>query len=291
MAIHEPYSPGFSKDQGLVKQLQEFQKNPRSLVFVALAENYRKRGLLQQADEILNEGLVVHPDLSSALLLKAKIAFDQKKYASALDQLERLLQKNQDNVRAHKFKAEIFLRLGQRRAAMRALESVLRLFPQDLEAVKSLEELENLESDVKVDVRKISTVSSDSLRTSGKVEEFHVCNLHGPGARIETETLISEASAPMDEEDAVGQMPAIATRTIAELYLRQGLKKRAVAVLRRMLEEDPGHVWARESLQELEINGIVPQKTGPVRSPRERLEAKARVLETMLMHFQSLRQS
>jgi hypothetical protein len=49
----EPYKPGLVRNRGLIEQLKEFQRNPRSLVFVSLAESYRAEGLPHQALDIL----------------------------------------------------------------------------------------------------------------------------------------------------------------------------------------------------------------------------------------------
>ncbi|MGZ3706566.1 MAG: hypothetical protein ACXWP1_12550, partial [Bdellovibrionota bacterium] len=63
MMEREPYRPGLVRNQNLVQQLKELQKNPRSLVFVTLADNYRAEGLPHQALDILDEGMLFHPGL------------------------------------------------------------------------------------------------------------------------------------------------------------------------------------------------------------------------------------
>ncbi|MGZ3657364.1 MAG: hypothetical protein ACXVCS_17545, partial [Bdellovibrionota bacterium] len=49
------------------------------------------------------------------------------------------------------------------------------------------------------------------------------------------------------------------------------------------LQEDPGHVWARETLQDLGSDGIVPLAQKSAVDPRRAaLAARARMLEQML---------
>jgi Tetratricopeptide repeat len=97
------------------------------------------------------------------------------------------------------------------------------------------------------------------------------------------EEVSAEVFAEAELEDANEPDPTFATRTIAELYLRQGLTAKARRVLRKILQEDPSHEWARETLQDLGSDGIVPlAQKPPSDSRRAALAARARLLERML---------
>jgi tetratricopeptide (TPR) repeat protein len=307
MAEIESYKPGLAKNRGLVEQLKEFQKNPRSLVFVSLAESYRAEGLFNQALEILEEGLAHHPGLASALVCRARCLSETRRFGEALAQLKTVLASNPQNIKAHRLQAEIYVRLGQRKAAIRALTQVVSLYPQDLESVRALEELENLESRQFIPVSRIQAASTDAppKQVLGRIEDFQVSGMDeslasigaGPQSPVENfvepappasvrETVSSsviDSSAEAMEEEAE---PTFATRTIAELYLRQGLKPKAIKVLRKMLKLDASNQWARETLQDLESDGIVLASPGPVRPsaapPRLRREKRARALELLL---------
>jgi tetratricopeptide (TPR) repeat protein len=288
------YRPGLGRNLSLVQQLKEFQRNPRSLVFVSLAEAYRAEGLSAQALEILEEGLVFHPGLASAILVRARCLFDLRRYAEALEVVKAAIQQNPENLRAHKLQAEIYVRLGQRKAAIRALAKVVLLYPQDLEAVRALEELENIESKQNIPVGKISRASVDLPPAMGKIEEFQVGSFVDSLAEISRVPEIAPpvtihiAQNPADIDD--GQEPTFATRTIAELYLRQGLKTKASKVLRKILAEDQGNAWARETLQVLESDGIVlPTSSGPKPKQTNALSIRASALERMLARVRLLK--
>jgi tetratricopeptide (TPR) repeat protein len=287
----EKYRPGLAKNQVLVKQLRDFQENPRSLIFVSLAETYRLEGLPQQSLDILEEGLVFHPSLASALVCRARCLFDLRRYSEALTTLTRVLVDNPQNIKALKVQSEIFLRLGQRKSAMRALTKVIQAFPQDLESVRALEELENLETNQFVPVRHIFQASTDAPPEKlGKIEDFHVENLKTSFTAIEAPK--SEGSAKATEiayEEVEDSEPTFATRTIAELYLRQGLKHKALAVLRKILKNDSGNVWARETLQNLESDGIVLPENKSRMKGKEAFGKKAKALEHMLVRVQLLK--
>lgn len=293
MVDREPYRPGLGQNQPLVQQLKELQKNPRSLVFVTLAESYRSENLPHQALDILEEGLAFHPGLASALIVKARCLFDLRRFGEASAVCREILQANPANIKAQKLQADIFVRLGQRKAAIRALTRVVTLFPQDREAVKALEELENLETGSFVPPERISRASVDSLPAPlGRIDDFQVGSFRETLAAIPAEEPAApEVLAPVEppapvqdlEPDDGAPEPTFATRTIAELYLRQGLQRKARKVLRKILQDDPTHAWARETLQDLGSDGIVPLAQKPsIDSRRTALAAKARLLERML---------
>jgi tetratricopeptide (TPR) repeat protein len=302
MAEIEPYQPGLVRNRGLLEQLKEFQKNPRSLVFVALADSYRKEGLAHQALEILEEGLTIHPGLASAVLAKARCLFELRRYAEALAETQSAVRSNPQNLKAFKLQAEIYARLGQRKAAIRALTHVVNLYPQDVEAVRALEELENLEHKTKVPPQLISRASVDTA-PAGRIEDFSVGSISHSLAAIGAISVVEEASAlaeepeesfPVQRQEASPENypeeveadlePTFATRTIAELYLRQGLKPKAIKVLRKILRDDPANSWARETLQDLESDGIVlPAKPQPQPQRRSQpLQKRAKALEVLL---------
>ncbi len=289
----ENYRPGLAKNQELVKQLKEFQQNPKSLVFVSLAESYRLEGLPNQALQILADGLEHHSNLASALVCKSRCLLELKRYSEALVELQQVLLQNPQNIKALKLQSEIFLRLGQRKSAIRALTKVVLAFPQDVEAVRELEQLENLESKKSIPLEQISRASSDAPPVkSGKIEDFQVESLRTSFAAIEQSTVQekrTEEAPEVDYEEVEDAEPTFATRTIAELYLRQGLKAKAIAVLKKILKNDPTNEWARESLQNLKSDGIVLPEKKILKKDKTAFAKKAKALEHMLVRAQLLK--
>lgn len=283
----ETYRPGLARNLPLVQLLKEFQKNPRSLVFVPLAESYRSEGLTQQALAILEEGLSYHPGLASAILSQARCLLDLRRYADALEVVRQAIAQNPQNIKAYKIQSEIYTRLGQRKAAIRSLTNVVLLYPQDVEAVRALEQLENFETRQNVPTMQIQRASVDKApaASTGKIEEFQVGSF--------TESLAEIARQPeptvfASVEEDEGE-PAFATRTIAELYLRQGLKSKAAKVLRKMAAVDPANQWARETLQVLESDGIVLRTKVPAPKKSDALAKRASALERMLARVRLLK--
>jgi len=309
MATPIPYRPGLEKNRELVDLLKEFQKNPNSLVFLPLAEAYREEGLIAQALEILEEGLVYHPELPGALLIRAKCFVRERRYADALGTVRFVLKKNADNIKALKLGAEVCLLLGQRAPAMRYLERVVTLFPQDQESARALEELENIEAKKKIPIQEIIRASSDFVAHSpGRIEDFQVSEMEESLKHLNSESQLDEfqeveIGALTDQQEFASRTsmatpeyePTFATRTVAELYLRQGLKAKAIRVIKKMLREDAANSWAIETLQDLESDGIVPtsklvvEKSPLAPSVREKKSPKVATLERLLAKVRFLR--
>ncbi|MEM7646011.1 MAG: hypothetical protein AAF203_03795, partial [Pseudomonadota bacterium] len=87
-------------------KIEEYQlmlmKNPRSLVFAALAEAYRKMGLLDEALEVTRKGLQHNPKYVSGLVAHAMVLFELKNYRGAMEALQKAKSYNPQNILAIK---------------------------------------------------------------------------------------------------------------------------------------------------------------------------------------------
>ena len=251
----EPYRPGLGNDHTLVAQLKEFENNPKSLVFAALSECYRAKGLVRQALEICEEGLEENPGFSAGLIVKARCFFDLKRYADSLKIVSRLLKENSENIRAEKLRGDIFLHLGQERQAITSLKRVLELFPGDRETARKLSAIRKPMEQV-VEEAPLWNISSNDA-PPGDVQDFQVKSLGTEWDEFDARSEQEPIDITEEKQEDFNDEPVFATKTVAELYLRQGLKKKAEAVLRAMLQKKPGDDWAERTLaQMLNTNGI-----------------------------------
>ncbi len=307
----EPYKIGLSSNSTLISMLTEYQEDPRSRIFAKLADEYRKQGLVVQAMEIIDEGLEYHPGFSSALLVLAKCHFDKRRYADCLRILEKLLRDNAQNFRAERLRADVYMRLGQRSIAMASLSRVVEMVPNDLEAAKSLEELENLGSPADKYPTPNAPASTDRAPalgwqegSVGEVAEFEVSDLgdlwtetiresnavaKAKVKSLESGDFLDVATEEPEEEVAPALAdPEFATRTVAELYLRQGLKEKAKQVLEIILKREPNNEWAREQLASQFDSGDSVSNSPEV---RQKNLVRAQVLERLLRNVRNYRQS
>jgi tetratricopeptide (TPR) repeat protein len=236
-----------------------------SLIFIKQAEELRENGDVRSALRALEAGLRENPTLTSAKFVRAKCHADLRRFADALHELDEILQSTPDHLKARKLKVEIYLLLNQHNAALRDLTSLVDRYPQDVEAARALEKLEDFIYGKMAGAERVTRASSDR-RLSGFQEARAVAMRH------ETEEFEEE--------------PAIATRTIAELYLRQGLQAKAIKVLQKILQENSADIWAMTTLDKLENESRLPSESNSATTPDTVKARKIRVLERMLERVQ-----
>lgn len=97
----------------IVRFKQELARDPRSLRFVTLADLLRTQGEWAEAADVLSRGLAVHPELRSALLVKAKLLRDQGKLGRALAILDDLHPRDSGNVVLVEMYCDLLLGAGR----------------------------------------------------------------------------------------------------------------------------------------------------------------------------------
>ncbi len=117
-----------------IEQLeQRLAADPNSRMFVQLAEEYRKAGLLDDAIGVCEEGLKKHPDYPSAQVALGRALLEAESYDRAGEQFEAVLAKIPDNILANKFLGETYHRLGRYEEAIQKYQVAQTLAPEDSE--------------------------------------------------------------------------------------------------------------------------------------------------------------
>ena len=126
-----------------IERLKEkISRDPNSKLFVPLAEEYKKAGMLDEAIEVLTSGLENQPGYLSARVSLGKIFIDRGLLHEAQTEFEKVIGAIPDNLYAHKKLAEIYRDLGEKAKAVREFNMVLKLNPLDEWASSSLSEIE-----------------------------------------------------------------------------------------------------------------------------------------------------
>lgn len=115
---------------------------PNSSLFVPLADEYKKRGDLDEAINVLKKGLERQPSYTSARVALARIYLEKGLRAEAVEELETVLSVSPDNFLALKNLADTYCRLGRKDKAVSRYKEILKLNPEDEEAVDALKRLE-----------------------------------------------------------------------------------------------------------------------------------------------------
>ncbi|MBI1819729.1 MAG: tetratricopeptide repeat protein [Nitrospirae bacterium] len=97
-----PEKPTGTLSPEVEKLSSKLEKDPNSKVFLNLAEEYYKAGMLDEALMILEPGLKIHPAFIGAKVLLGRIYSDQKKKKEAREVFEQVIKINGDNIVANK---------------------------------------------------------------------------------------------------------------------------------------------------------------------------------------------
>jgi len=245
-------------------------KDPNSKLFVPLAEEYKKIGMLDEAIETLSIGLERHPTYMSAHVSLGKIYLDKDMLDEASTEFEKVIHTIPDNLYAHKRLAEIYSTLNMRDKAIEAFKMVLKLNPLDWDAEKSLAALggvtvqpEGAETfKVSIPDEKSSDVTvTESFKeleeTPSGLEEMIEPSVEGNLSE-------TEASVSGEAEESVFVMDEISETLekevleqshvdfgVADSYISQGKYEDALNIYKKLLSTEPGNVHVLQRIEEL----------------------------------------
>jgi tetratricopeptide (TPR) repeat protein len=234
---------------------RRIQKEPSVRLLVELAREYHETGLFEEASRIAARAVREQPSYVSARVQLGRIYFDMGRLEEAREQMEWVLSTAPDNLLARRIVADVCHALGDVQGALDRYRALLAFSPDDAEARRRIEAIEAE-----------SVQPSTDTSTGGPVVPAG-----GPDPAI-------RIPSPRDAGDEAG---VLATPTLAELYLQQGLPARAAEVYREILRGDPGNAEAVARLAEIEGPHAPP---APALSAEEaRRRRKIRALEAWLV--------
>lgn len=172
----------------LIKLLKQYQDDPQSKVFAALADTYRKCGLYDEAIKIYQEGLNKNPDYVAAHVGYARCAYEMENYVLVTEILEKIISHARENIRALELLATSYEKLGNFQKAHDYFTTAYDLVPYDyryleninrlkdvlrLSAPKSQSFTKNISHDERFesDLRNWTLTTTDSIKSSGFKEE------------------------------------------------------------------------------------------------------------------------
>lgn len=201
------------------------ERDPDGRVFAPLADAHRRAGELDRAAELVEDGLSRLPEFAPGHLVSARILRDRGDAEAASAAYRRALELDPENVEALREAAAVAEGADRTARALELWHRLSRLEPEDPGLREHVRELKRRHFEVE------------------PAEE---------AAGAEAETAAAEVEVA-GEGDAGGDgSEEVYTRTMAELYARQGLTERAAAVYRRLLEQSPDDEDLRARLEELE---------------------------------------
>lgn len=264
-----------SQDPKTNSEIQRFEaqyrENPDSLVFARLADAYRKAGHPARALEVLESGIGRHGNYPSAHIVRGKTCVDLGDTGSAEEAFLRVLELDSSNLVALRGLAALARERGDLEGARQWFQRISGLNqgspdPENRDPVDAPAPSE----DVQV------PAATDALpRTE---EEWWTPDSVAIDPIIEPVDAESETISPAESwwfEDPDEGEPAddgdLLTRTMAQLYEKQGLFPEAAAIYRELLSDRPADEELQTALSGLEtrIAAMLPVVSPSDESPAE----------------------
>jgi tetratricopeptide (TPR) repeat protein len=126
----------------IVKLTERVSKDPKSKLFVPLAEEYKKAGDLEMAVYVLTEGLKNNPGYVTARSILGRLLLDQGDLAGSQKELEEVVKVIPDNLLAQRKLGDICILRNNPKEALRYYKSVLALNSRDNEVAAIIADIE-----------------------------------------------------------------------------------------------------------------------------------------------------
>lgn len=125
------------------KLIKKLEKEPNSLIFLQLAEEYRKESYYEDALLCCQEGLRRHPNYWSARVALGRIHKEMGHSDLAREELEKVIKAVPDNLLANKLLGDIYMELEMDEDALKRYKLVQMLTPADGEVIHNIQKLES----------------------------------------------------------------------------------------------------------------------------------------------------
>lgn len=172
------------KKKQIDKLQSQYDQNPGSQVFAALAELYRESGQLKLAEKIAREGVKKHQRFATGILVYGRIMKDLGQLDQAEIYLKKSIQLAPESILGHQLCGELFLQLKKPKDALKAYKMVLLLKPNSVSARRAVNRLESLTADEYDDetfqISKLSALKNSPMPSevlaSSSAEHNHFSN-------------------------------------------------------------------------------------------------------------------
>jgi tetratricopeptide (TPR) repeat protein len=216
------------------------RKDPRAYSFAPLSDIYRELGLIEDALSVARKGCGLHPDFAAGQMAFARAAFESSLKDEARRALEAVIRITPENIEAQRILADIYSAEGDESAALRCLAVA-----SSLDTQQSLPVLPEESSDEDILDADILELTDDLIEEEGIEEPVTSPFSADPerpslGDVVRAEPYLMETAPPLYEEPSPATPPAsVASATIAELFVSQGFPEKGAEVYRELLQADP----------------------------------------------------
>ncbi len=228
-----PVNPQLEKD--LERYLKSYSQDPKSRVFVPLGETYRKMGKLDEAIGILEEGLKAHPNYASAHLTLGKCYADKNENLKAVEEFKSTIKFAPDNIMAYKLMSYEYKKLGDENSLTDTYQRLVTISPTDEDAIDFL----SSKGLMKKPEPPVEPTTYDIPLGENRSQPVPPVEKKQPAVSDQPQDI----HAPKSLE--------FYTMTLAEIYLKQGLKKEALEIYEVLSKNNPSNSIYSDALARL----------------------------------------
>jgi len=215
----------------IMAEIEELKKklgaNPDSMIFVPLADAYRKSGLHKEAIDTCKAGLEKHPTYTSARVVLGRIYSEKEMLDEAIEELKRVEAVDVDNIMVHLMLGNVYLKKQLFPNAVEQFQRVLSLNPDDTETQEKLRE------------------ALSAKQNAPAAAE--------PAPQSKPEPVISPEpaapAAPSQKQDS--KIDVQKSLKVAELYVKKEEFEKAIEVYREILDLDSENIIVQQRLREV----------------------------------------
>lgn len=256
-------------ERDLERYLKIYSQDPDSRVFAPLGETYRKLGKLDEAIGILEEGIKKHSNYASGYLSLGRCYMDKAEDDKAAEHLKKTVSFSPDNILAHRLLAEIYKKRNDEKSLIDTYKTLLKLSPNDEEAKTYLE--------------------SKGLIEKPQTDQGSFVDVPLNTPKQENKPEVVPESKNREEQ---GKSLEFYTMTLAEIYLKQGLKKEAKEIYEVLCRANPSNKIYSDALarldeekpekkkveKQVELNGRSDDKLAKLRGVLDKISSRKRQL-------------
>ncbi len=231
------------------KYLDEWTNNPKSTVFVKLAEEYIKSGLIDEAKQVCEDGLAANPSYLSGNLVLAKIHFDMGNFDDAFTEVKKVTSAQTDNIMAQNLLLDVYIKKGDKDNAITQCDIISFLDPNNEDVISRKKELET------------RGISHKELAPEPEEEVADdVTEYFTDYGQVKTQV---QEDVPQEEPNH-----EITTNTVADLYIEQGFYDKGLNIYKEMLKESPDNQQLVDKVREIQamVSGG-GSASAPVKAP------------------------
>lgn len=234
-------------DPALTAEIEELKKklsqNPDSLIFVPLADAYRKAGLYDEAIEVCKKGLEKHPSYTSARVVLGRVYIEKNKYDEAIEELKKVESVDSDNIMVHTMLGNMYLKKKLYAEAVEQFQRVLSLNPEDVETQEKLKEALSAKQEISKEAKK-EEVNQDKKQEAETVKK--------------PEKVVEKPKVDIQK-----------SLKVAEIYTKKEDFEKAIEVYKELLDMDPENIVVQQRLRE-----VYDLQDKKIRKAKEKTEVK-----------------